>query len=65
MTPFSDDQIRDRARVLWDEARQPENRDMEFWFLAEQQLVEEAGHDELEPEEVTPAFAAVALSVIE
>lgn len=66
MTPFSDDQIRDRARVLWDEAGQPENRDMEFWFQAEQQLAEEAGHDEPEPEgEVTPAFAAAALAAIE
>jgi hypothetical protein len=66
MTPFSDDQIRDRARALWEQAGQPENQDMEFWLLAEQQLAEETAGDELEPDgEVTPAFAAAALSAIE
>lgn len=66
MTPFGDDQIRDRARALWEQAGQPENQDMEFWFLAEQQLAEEAGRDEPEPDgEVSPVFAAAALSAIE
>ena len=66
MTPLSDDQIRDRARALWDHAGQPENRAMEFWLLAEQQLAEEDGIDEPTSEgEVSPVFAAAALSAIE
>ena len=71
MTPFSDDQIRDRARALWDEAGQPEGRDMEFWLTAERQLLlEEAAREELETEpmqddEVSPTFAAAALAAVE
>ena len=36
-----EDQIKDRAYQLWDEAGQPEGREQEFWYQAERELAEE------------------------
>lgn len=45
-----EDQIKDRAYQLWDEAGQPEGREQEFWYQAERELAERelAGDDEAE-----------------
>jgi hypothetical protein len=32
------DQIVQRARLLWEQAGQPEGRDLEFWFKAEAEI---------------------------
>jgi hypothetical protein len=40
----TDEQIRELAYRLWSEAGQPEDREQEFWHLAEQQLRQ--GHTE-------------------
>ena len=40
-TPLSDpieQEIRDRAHRLWEQAGKPEGRDDEFWHAAEQEL---------------------------
>ena len=37
----SKDDIRARARQLWEQAGRPQGRDEEFWFQAEQELGEE------------------------
>jgi Protein of unknown function (DUF2934) len=34
----SEEDIRKRAHELWEHAGKPENRDEEFWHLAEQEL---------------------------
>lgn len=43
-----EDQIKDRAYQLWDEAGQPEGREQEFWYQAERELAERelSGDDE-------------------
>ena len=34
----SEQEVRERAYVLWEEAGRPEGRSEEFWFLAQQEL---------------------------
>jgi hypothetical protein len=34
----TDDQIRVRAHLVWEEAGKPEGREHEFWYQAERQL---------------------------
>jgi hypothetical protein len=38
---LTDEQIRIRARQLWEQAGSPEGREEEFWHLAEQELQNE------------------------
>jgi hypothetical protein len=40
MTHPTDDQIRIRARQLWEQAGKPAGRDDEFWYRAERELKE-------------------------
>jgi hypothetical protein len=37
----TDEQIRNRAHKLWEQAGKPEGREDEFWHLAEQELLNE------------------------
>lgn len=50
----TDDQIRDRARQLWEQAGRPDGRNDEFWHLAEKQLqeMEDPGESAIEPPRV-------------
>jgi hypothetical protein len=41
MTYPTDEQIRERAYLLWEKFGKPEGRHEEFWHLAEQDLVNE------------------------
>ena len=34
----SDEQVRSRARELWEQAGKPEGRDEEFWYRAEEEF---------------------------
>lgn len=51
-TPHEDD-IRDRAYALWQEAGSPEGREEEFWHRAERELSEESGLDASDQASVT------------
>lgn len=37
----TDEEIRERAHQLWEQAGRPEGREQEFWHQAEQELYEE------------------------
>lgn len=41
MHHIEENRIRDRAYQLWQDAGQPEDREQEFWYQAERELVEE------------------------
>lgn len=41
MHHIEENRIRDRAYQLWEDAGQPEDREQEFWYQAERELVEE------------------------
>jgi hypothetical protein len=41
MHHIEENRIRDRAYQLWEDAGQPQDREQEFWFQAERELVEE------------------------
>ncbi|HWV21308.1 MAG TPA: DUF2934 domain-containing protein [Devosia sp.] len=41
MPHVEEHKVRDRAYQLWDEAGQPQDREQEFWYQAEQELAEE------------------------
>lgn len=45
MKTVSEDDIRDRAYALWQEAGSPEGDDKRFWHDAERQLAEESDTD--------------------
>lgn len=54
MSHANQDQIRDLAYTLWDEAGRPDGQDKEFWARAERQLSETGEIDISETEgEVT------------
>ncbi|MBN9332850.1 DUF2934 domain-containing protein [Devosia sp.] len=38
---IEENRIRDRAYQLWEDAGQPDDREQEFWYQAERELVEE------------------------
>jgi len=40
----TEDQIRIRAKELWEQAGKPQGRDDEFWLLAERDLKEKPDH---------------------
>jgi hypothetical protein len=42
MTKPTEDQIRQRAHDLWEQAGKPEGREDEFWHLAERDLQEKS-----------------------
>lgn len=52
----SDEQVRSRARELWEQAGKPEGRDEEFWYRAEEEFREkqELGERTREPPAVLP-----------
>ena len=57
MTPPTEEQVRERARELWERAGRPEGRDEEFWYGAEKELHEMQGMREeaqKSPSEVLP-----------
>jgi hypothetical protein len=45
MRTYQDEEIRDRAYVLWQEAGEPDGRDQEFWHQAERELAEAGAVD--------------------
>ncbi|KKC39650.1 hypothetical protein WH87_05720 [Devosia epidermidihirudinis] len=45
---YTEDDIRERAYRLWIDAGSPDGRDVEFWFMAEQQLADEDKFNEPE-----------------
>lgn len=47
MAPVLEEDIRKRARELWEAAGRPEGRDEEFWHEAERRLKEEMIQHEL------------------
>jgi hypothetical protein len=58
------DEIRDRAYLLWEQAGRPEGRSEEFWFLAQQEMYGGAATSDgpegamLPPAEEPPEVAA-------
>jgi hypothetical protein len=60
MSHAQEDQIRDLAYALWDEAGRPEGRDKEFWSRAERQLSESGDLDISETTTDVTTIAAVA-----
>jgi hypothetical protein len=51
----TDDQIRNRAHQLWEQAGKPEGREDEFWHQAEQELqaMDDSRETAIEPPPVT------------
>lgn len=45
MHNIDEQKVRDRAFQLWDAASQPEGREQEFWYAAEQELAEQGQAD--------------------
>ena len=45
MHDIDEQKVRDRAFQLWDAAGQPEGREQEFWYAAEQELAERGQAD--------------------
>ncbi|MBE7733159.1 DUF2934 domain-containing protein [Devosia faecipullorum] len=45
MHEIDEQKVRDRAFQLWDAAGQPEGREQEFWYAAEQELAEQGKAD--------------------
>jgi hypothetical protein len=60
MSQAHEDQIRDLAYVLWDEAGRPDGQDREFWSRAERQLSETGEIDISETEGEVTTITAVA-----
>ena len=42
----SEEQIRVRAREMWEQAGEPDGRDNEFWYRAEEELHEAQDHND-------------------
>lgn len=40
MHTYTEDDVRERAYLLWIEAGSPDGRDVEFWFIAQRELAE-------------------------
>ena len=47
MSPVPEEEVRKKARELWEAAGRPEGKDEEFWLEAERQLKEEMVQHEL------------------
>jgi hypothetical protein len=60
MSHIHEDQIRDLAYILWDEAGRPDGRDKEFWSRAERQLSEAGEIDISETEGDVTTIVAIA-----
>jgi hypothetical protein len=60
MSHIHEDQIRDLAYTLWDEAGRPDGQDKEFWSRAERQLSEAGEIDISETEGDVTTIAAIA-----
>ncbi|MGV3491730.1 MAG: DUF2934 domain-containing protein [Devosia sp.] len=60
MSHIHEDQIRDLAYTLWDEAGRPEGQDKHFWARAERQLSEAGDLDISETQTDVTTMAAVA-----
>ncbi|MFY8031134.1 MAG: DUF2934 domain-containing protein, partial [Devosia sp.] len=58
--PFSDADIRERARALWEQSGRPEGQDFEIWIEAERQLIAEDQQQFQEPTAPEPAPVDVA-----
>jgi Protein of unknown function (DUF2934) len=69
--PFSEADIRDRARALWEQAGRPEGQDFGIWIEAERQLaahdqqLEVASASEQATIDIAPAEAAPAVDQAE
>lgn len=46
MKPFDDDDVRNRAFYLWEQAGRPSGKMDDFWYEAERQLEEEQKDDQ-------------------
>ena len=46
MAKPTEEQIRQRAREIWEENHRPDGRDQEFWLQAERELSQRATADE-------------------